>query len=262
MDDVIEEFNKKLNEIDTYLNFVWLLDKIENSTLEIKKVTNATIIDDTDELYREVVGVLNNEGDYDISNDLWRILAANSILLLYNLVEGTITSTMNYYFSTFNNHYNYSELINPLQIAWLKYENSKDVGDNISSKNFHGKYALKDDIIFNIRDARQEEDSRIVSDFEAYTKKDKGAMGGNLDAKKINEICMKFGLPLVKLKCNELLTIKDLRNKLAHGNNTFVEIGKERTIEDLIKMRKAVEEYFTIFLNQTNDFINDKGFLR
>lgn len=263
MDDVIEEFNDKLNEIDTYLNFVWLLEKIDGSTLEIKEVTDVAIFGDAGGAYRKVNEALNDEGNYDISNNLQRILAANSILLLYNLIEGTITSTMNYYFSTFNNKYNYSELIDPLQIVWLKYENPKDVG-KFSATNFHEKYALKDDILFNVKDTKQGNDgeSTIISDFEAYSQKDKGAIGGNLDAKKINEICLKFGLPLVRLKCTELLTIKNLRNKLAHGNDTFVEIGKEKTGEDLIKMRKVVEDYFIIFLNQTNDFINEKEFLR
>jgi hypothetical protein len=55
--------------------------------------------------------------------------------------------------------------------------------------------------------------------------------------------------------------IVNKRNDLAHGNKSFAEIGKDITVEELLKIKDEVIAYLEQILNNINDYITTQNYL-
>lgn len=84
-------------------------------------------------------------------------------------------------------------------------------------------------------------------------------ISGNIDAQSIRDIAKQFGYAETS-NGRDLLTIKEKRNKLAHGEFTFSEIGKEYTVGDLIKLKTDTVSYIEDVLKNVENFILDKKY--
>jgi DNA-binding phage protein len=51
------------------------------------------------------------------------------------------------------------------------------------------------------------------------------------------------------------------RNDLAHGNKSFAEIGKDITVEELLKIKEEVTAYLEQILNNINQYITGQDYL-
>lgn len=55
--------------------------------------------------------------------------------------------------------------------------------------------------------------------------------------------------------------IMNKRNDLAHGNKSFAEIGKDITVEELLKIKEEVTAYLEQILNNINQYITGQDYL-
>ena len=76
---------------------------------------------------------------------------------------------------------------------------------------------------------------------------------------KIREISEQFGCRQIS-DGRDLYTIKEKRNKLAHGEYTFTDIGKEYTVSDMRTLKESVKSYLTQVMNEIEKFINNNGY--
>jgi hypothetical protein len=84
-----------------------------------------------------------------------------------------------------------------------------------------------------------------------------------LDAQKIEEFAKKYGFEAPKRSNGrDLVNIKNFRNKLAHGEKMFSDIGKEKTVPELININIRVINYLRAFLENINQFINEEKYLK
>lgn len=58
----------------------------------------------------------------------------------------------------------------------------------------------------------------------------------------------------------DLVIIKEKRNKLAHGQFTFSEIGRDYTINELIGFKNNTKNYLDNVLSEIESYINYKGY--
>lgn len=84
-------------------------------------------------------------------------------------------------------------------------------------------------------------------------------ISGNIDAHKIRQISNKIGLSIVS-NGSELEDIKNIRNKLAHGERTFNDIGKDITVNELNSIKEKTINYLDLFVNNVRRFIENKNF--
>ena len=84
-------------------------------------------------------------------------------------------------------------------------------------------------------------------------------ISGNIDAQKIRDIAKQVGWEQSR-DGRELLTIKTKRNHLAHGQFTFVEVGKDYTISDLERIKEKTFEYLDDVLSKVDQYIMNKQF--
>jgi hypothetical protein len=226
MNNTVVEFNKRINEINIYFQTIDLLDKGRCSI--------------------SCIDILGNTTQKEIDNELSKILKANGFLLLYNLVEATIKSSIDEIFiAIHSSNITFKELTENLKQLWITYQ-IKDLRENT----------------FNVSTLR----SKVMSITELILtnelmlfKSECINISGNIDAKKVREIAKQFGY-IEPRNGSILLTIKNKRNHLAHGEYTFAEIGKDYTVNDLLRFKDETEVYLTEVLENIDQYIEKTGY--
>lgn len=261
MIDVKLDFQERISQVDKYLSFVWVsASRLTISNLEMVK-ENKIVLDDNSEI--RLGDFLSDSDTFMIDQELVKILKSNSILLFYNLIEGTVNSLMNEFFGTLNaNPTKYRDLELPIKRIWLKY---KHRSFGVGNKR-HDKYivdtieAILDEVVTispkTVNDT--ELGQKIIHNYEAYSSETKAnEISGNLDARKIRELFSLYGLPEITLNCNSMLKVKNKRNSLAHGNESFAQVGSNFTIDDLYKMKIEIAGFLEHLLNETENYISE-----
>ncbi|MCI5151226.1 MAG: hypothetical protein D3916_17890 [Candidatus Electrothrix sp. MAN1_4] len=83
---------------------------------------------------------------------------------------------------------------------------------------------------------------------------------GNLDAQKIRELSEKFGFSKPQDGRN-LVTIKNKRNRLAHGEATFSEIGRDYTVGELTSFKDETFIFLDEVISKIENFISHKKYV-
>lgn len=173
------------------------------------------------------------------------LIKSNIFIMLYNLIEGVVTQTYTFLFDTIRNNVNtFDELNNKIKLIYLNLqvgmlEKPADI------LNYLSRY----------------QDIHKIS-YEEYTQK-RTLYSGNLDAKTIRELNDKIGIRYELHVDNEekMLTVKNNRNKLAHGELSYQEVGRNYTDSDLSGYIDAVFNYVTSFKRIIEQYINGEGYL-
>ncbi len=191
--------------------------------------------------------ILNKDGtSYSISTDLAQILRANAFVLMYNLAE-----------------YSISEAIESIYLdIKSKGLNFNDIKDNIKKEIFtHLKSNITiDDYFISTID-------NIAAGILEHYPKSRKLFSGNMDAKKVKDISIKYGFSSTtdKTKTKDgfnLLTIKERRNHLAHGFISFKECGQEYSILQLNEIKNEVLLFLEEILNNIDVFIKNQEYKR
>ncbi|WP_308256335.1 MAE_28990/MAE_18760 family HEPN-like nuclease [Geminocystis sp. GBBB08] len=187
-----------------------------------------TVLDDFNERAKEVsdyvifvnnleeqkIKISQNHKLSKIDVELLKTLKATAYLLLYNLIESTMRNVIQSIF----------DHINSKKVSFnnLRKELKKYIWQNIKKRSI-------DKISENIKII---ETDIILKSFDPND-----IFSGNVDARKIKELSNKyfgFSLDTDKNKTKkgiDLLSIKRNRNDLAHGFQSFNDIGKSNTSE-------------------------------
>ena len=184
------------------------------------------------------VDLLGHEEKREIDLELLTILKANGFLLLYNLIEATIRNSIDAVLASIHSsHATFRTLSDNLKKIWINQESKNTNHEKIMQI---AETVLKNEML------KFEKDCINIS--------------GNIDAKRIREILRQFGGNEIS-NGRDLQTIKDKRNKLAHGEFTFSEIGQDCTMKDLILYKQETEEYLSSVLDEIQDYIDNKKYL-
>ncbi len=207
MNEVKTIFQQRVAEIETYFSFISIH-------------TNTT----------------NNE-------DLNRILKANLLLMLYNLVESSISNAVE---EIHNEIHLRTVSFNSLKIQ-LRTKLITYLNKNLNASNF---VSTVNDLALDI--VKQCFDKQKL-------------FNGNVDSRKIRELGENYGFrhttDYEKTKNGVcLVTIKGKRNDLAHGTFSFTEVGKEYSIGDLEKMKSETTFYLEEIISNIEDYLNTQEY--
>ncbi|MBY0244575.1 MAG: hypothetical protein K2Q03_03875 [Sphingobacteriaceae bacterium] len=188
--------------------------------------------------------------DTNTSNlELHKILKSQCILMLYNVIEGTVNQGIQLIFDKVTNsnvsHDNVSEKI---QIIWYKHHEdfNKHVDDSMKMIA-----CFKDKFLSN-----------LVLNLTEFRKVNPSYFGaGTLDSKKIKSILKKkFDIDLLYVE-NVLESIKNNRNNLAHGEASYLECCHEITFAVLTEWKDKTIDYMQKYINTINDYVDNKKFI-
>lgn len=225
MKSFITDYNKRIEEINDYFDFVTFIDKIETHKKE--KLISAT------------------ECEFSPKRDLQKILRSNCFLLLYNLIESSIrNSILAVYDCIHDDNLKYDELSERIQEIWLSHQTRKAQLTDKALKTW-----LKG--LMN----------EVSEGYQIVLEKDSINISGNLDYDNIQRIINTYGFfgrftsdkKDIKIALDK---VKRERNLLAHGNKTFCQSGEIITMGELVGIKDNISKFLQEFVSNIEIYIN------
>lgn len=188
----------------------------------------------------------NSKRKIVIDPELLKIMKANSFLLLYNLIESSISQSLTHIYDTISaKGVTYSQVKSHLKKIWIKHKH----------KNFIQKGS---DAIFSVLESIDKE----VLNIQGF---DGIPFSGSIDGLKIREIADFFGFShqvhYTAGKGEKLNIVKNRRNKLAHGEESFSECGRSYTYAELLIIKNQVIRYLRQTLKNIEHFLNTEQYI-
>lgn len=229
--EVRDLFNRRSEEISRYLKFLSVLTDSKANCLAKKETNGTHTIVDT----------------YEIDRELVKTLRANGYLLLYNLVEATMTNAVDaIHRSVSAETVGFDELRGELKAIVLKHFRRAITGDN--AKVLESTHPIQ----------------RAIVEL-GYDKKE--LFSGNVDARLIRETATSYGFTIAPHDTSvtrdgaRLLQIKTKRNELAHGLISFEDCGHEISQDELTAIANETIAYLDAVLQGVDDYIQNKSYI-
>ena len=222
MQTVRADFDTRSQEIDDYLSFVKAIVSV-NSPLNYLADTG-------------------KPSTYRVSEDLRKILKANCYLLIYNLVESTMTNAFEAIFDHLKaENVSFDDLSRNLRIIVLgnaRVPNPRNLQPELIK--------IAEDIIHKTFNRRDLFSGNITSDLIKIT---------------LTEYGVKRKPGSVRFKAKGLATVKGKRNDLAHGAISFAACGQDAIVSELVDLKTEAAKYLQNVLDDIEYFLNSKNYL-
>ncbi len=218
-----QDFNERSKEVSRYFIF---LKSLEQSTTKLS-----------------MDGKGSHSKTKEIDPELLKTLKASGFLLLYNLVEATMSNVIEAIFDEMKSK--------SISYDQIRPELKKIVLKNLKKRNpdkiFSSITAISIDIIT-----------------AGFDKSD--LFSGNIDSRKIRETAAEYGFSYSTDYAktsdgSDLLTIKSNRNDLAHGTKSFTEVGRDKTADELLEIKKKVIIYLRQILKNIETYLDNEEYL-
>lgn len=173
------------------------------------------------------------------------ILKSSYTLLLYNNLEATVSSSITYIHEKASN-YKYDEL----------------------SEEFKKLYASYYHFDISRRKVKEHLDGTVSGEFkfpnfDDYCKRIT-IFSGNIDLRSLNEINKNYGIARIDLRGKNpenILAIKNKRNKLAHGEESFKDSCRHYTLSELEELGISLERLLTKFIELVDEFVINQRYI-
>ncbi|MEQ5840447.1 MAE_28990/MAE_18760 family HEPN-like nuclease [Paraburkholderia acidicola] len=175
----------------------------------------------------------------DIPSGLPSTMKAAAMLLLYNVVESTMT--------------------NAVEAVFDELTQRKVSFDSLSS-------VLKATVLGNVRNVNADKLTpklvAITTDIISCSFDKTKVFNGNVDSRKIREILTDYGVSKTNAYEEERLhDIMLARNRLAHGAESFADYGKDLTAAQLIRDYERVKNLLSSALDDFETYISKRHYL-
>ena len=169
---------------------------------------------------------------------LMSTMKASALLMLYNLVESTMTNTVQAVFDHIKTHRvgldGLTDDVKIFVIGNVKRRNAKSLVEKMKT-------------------------DKVDLSIASFDRAD--VFSGNLDGKKIRETLKELGVNTTTSNNQPvLLTIKKSRNDLAHGKMSFADAGKNITTSDLKTHLRKVGLLLTSVIKDFTTYVNNKDY--
>lgn len=171
------------------------------------------------------------------------MLRSAFVLLLYNMVESTAFLVFERVHERVATEH-YGSLGDEMRRIWVDYFFSHHgSGDH----HIHMEGTLEKTLKFPL--------------LEKFSKKVK-LFSGNLDGRKLNELLKKYGIgPITTPGREKLVTVKNKRNSVAHGENMFKEACRDLSDSDLIELRDSTFSALDELVKNVESFLAGRAYL-
>lgn len=226
MQSIIEDFDDRVIEIEEYLKFLKLVSE-PNIKIHGKgrpKSVNVTTL---------------------------KTMKAQVFLMLYNLVESSVRGAMEELYTEMTSLS--APLVNFEDFAkklWID-QRVRSIDPFSANRNSYVNLIknMVDDVILS--NALELDPKNIP-------------ISGNLDARKIRDLFDLHNIPTKThyraLQGVELKTVKDKRNALAHGDESFSDCGQQYTVQNLFDIKQQTVIYLRSTLKNVKNYIEKKSY--
>lgn len=173
--------------------------------------------------------------------DFQLVLKSSLILMLYNALEGTMSNLLTELFDNITSKkISIENLPENLQETIYKFH-LKKIGDQVEKlRTFNNYNGIE---ICNVS----------YLEINKYLE----LFSGNLDSRSIKKLSLKLGVALSdKVDEPALLKVKNIRNKLAHGETKFSNTCQDITLDESKDLCNKVKKYLGNVIDQYEVFLN------
>lgn len=214
LNNAYNDYLDKFEEVENFFNFIDLLENSKHLNIQgVNKISNQNI------------------PSFSIERNLIETIQSSGFLLLYNLIESTMTSTIDSIYQTLH------------QLEIQHHQQNTDLFIFTLKTNLRNELMKQYASIFSIESIKEISKQKVnffgtIID-KGYDKKN--LFNGNIDFSEINNVSSnRFGFKVQPISglpfdTKHILTIKTKRNELAHGAFTFNEVSKTLAIGELRK---------------------------
>lgn len=231
----LDFFHERKSDIETYFDF---LESVitHKAKLVLHKPKKA--------------GLGVEKSEVNIPLDFSHTLKANGFLLLYNIVEATLSSAIEEIHDSIcaDVTLGADELVETL---------ARQAVGRVNSKNLPLTSPLSKSIL-----------QHWIDDHRANVGMHKNPLfSGNVDAKLIKDVAKIYGFSSdaksSKAKNGtNLVKVKIKRNELAHGKVSFKDCGRDIVIDELVQIKSEVISYLEQILSNIESYLNNKNYIR
>lgn len=175
---------------------------------------------------------------------------SSCILILYNLIESMFVKLLKYiHLSVLNGSIKYEKLNTNIRQIILMYH--KNIFNNIkkNQQEIERFFLYKNNVSITYDEL-----------LERHT-----LLSGNLDSRSMREIMQhQYGFNIrdfKKLSIPELVEIKNGRNILAHGEQSFEEYGRNLSMYDINEKKKKVFNFIKHLISEFEYYLNQEDYL-
>lgn len=228
-----DEYNKRVDEINSFYEILSLIE------LESPKISAYDITESIEKI------IVINPAKIDT-------LRSTSYLLLYNLIESTIYNSITTIFDEIkDSRLKYFDIIDDVQKYWL---------NNIYKHDDKKKKETIIETIMKIANQIFTDTIELASNEINY--------GGSLDAQTIFATAksMKIEIGNIRRIYDEtihgqiLIDVKKKRNWLAHGEKSFIEVGRSSTFSQLVDSKIYICDFLNEYITSVENYIINKHF--
>ncbi|OHY89360.1 hypothetical protein BI375_23765 [Vibrio rotiferianus] len=196
-------------------------------------------LDEADKLLAHISSLTESGGVVESS-----IIKSSYILLLYNNLEATVSSSIAYLHDNAS-VCKYGELSEELKEIYADFYHH-----NISRKNVKSHL-----------DNTSSGEFKFPS-YEEFCKKNT-IFSGNIDVRALNDFNKKYGVGRLDLRGKtpeNILVIKNKRNKLAHGEEPFRKSCRSYTIAELQELGDSLKRLLDKFIELIDTYVSEERF--
>lgn len=228
-------------EIDDFIKIMSLLEKYENTK-------NNSGLSKFEEIFKF------KENNIDLCyGDIINILKSNVSLMIYNIVEYTISYLLDCIYDEIKNKkLSYKDVNNFIRARWreIYLKSLKDPNSNYST------VIKKNENMINF----------ILNNKIIELQARNNLPEGNLDGETINKLFCLHGIKLdysnKKYRPDLLKNIKDKRNNLAHGSVSFVEALRDQSIKDIENSKNFITSFLWQTIIVVSNYIKNREYMQ
>ena len=226
--DLYKDFRERSKEVKRYTQFIQIMAAEKAAGLS-----------------KSADGELVPIAGFDLDRDLVKTIRASGYLLLYNLVESTLSNAIDSIHQAIDVHgYEFNQLNDNMKEVTLKHFKKAITSRDVDFSTTHPiQFAM------------------IKMGYEKNS-----LFSGNIDCREIREIAKRYGFsvpsPILKGRNigDMVLEVKTKRNDLAHGSISFELCGRETAPEHLVTVADQTVVYLRAVLRSVSYFIRYQKF--
>lgn len=226
-----ETFNSRSNEIERFFEMLQFMANHRNSHL-----VSANPTDDS------------SVTTYVVGRELEKTLRASAYLMLYNLVESTMTNAID----AIHKH---------IAAEQVGFDDLKEDVRKIAIRGL--RKAISSDAPSELLSTTIPISTTLI--WLRYDKDD--LFSGNLDGRLIKDKAKEYGFQLAAHDTNasrdgaRLRDVKSRRNALAHGDISFEECGQNTSVDELFSIFHETKIFLKATLDGISSFLNEQQYL-
>lgn len=226
-----ETYNSRCREIERFFEMLQFMRDNRDSRLNGGESSDVT-----------------NPNTFVVGRDLEKTLRASAYLMLYNLVEATMTNAID----AIHQH---------IADAQVGFDELKEEVRRIAIKGL--RKAVSSDTPSELLDSTIPVSSALI--WLGFDKKD--LFSGNLDGRLIKDKAREYGFQIAdhdKAASRDgmrLLGVKTKRNELAHGGISFEDCGQDTSVDELVAIFDELKIFVKAVLDGVSVYLSTRSYL-